>query len=126
MRNADPAEPRRDRRRHRPLPALPPAQPPAQPPRLRRPRVACRCPRPPLGNLHTGIHTLLSDDSAPRVLRQSLVRNLAMRHRLQSYISRRTLSSVLLALLANDAGGTPLPASGRCSSLQFFPDLVHV
>ena len=63
-------------------------------------------------NLRAGIRTLLGDEYAQRVYGHPLVRNLARRHRLPSYISPRTLSSVLLALLAKDAGGTPLIASG--------------
>ena len=69
-------------------------------------------------NLRAGIRTLLGDDYARRVYAHHLVRILARRHRLPSYISPGTLTSVLLALLAKDAGGTPLASSGAAELWQ--------
>ena len=57
-------------------------------------------------NLRAGIRTLLGADYAGRVYAHPLVINLAKGKRLPSYLSPETLSSVLLALLAKDAGGT--------------------
>ena len=57
-------------------------------------------------NLRAGIRTLLGADYAGRVYAHPLVINLAKGRRLPSYLSPETLSSVLLALLAKDAGGT--------------------
>ena len=55
-------------------------------------------------NLRAGIENLIGDEYAEKVYRHPLIRNLARKDRLPSYIAPETLSSVLLEVIARDGG----------------------
>ena len=55
-------------------------------------------------NLRAGIENLIGDEYAEKVYRHPLIRNLARKDRLRSYIAPETLSSVLLEVIARDGG----------------------
>ena len=56
-------------------------------------------------NLRTGIENLVGDDYAKEVYRHPLIRNLAKKNRLPSYIAPETLSTVLLEVIAREGNG---------------------
>lgn len=56
-------------------------------------------------NLRTGIENLVGDDYAKEVYSHPLIRNLAKKNRLPSYIAPETLSTVLLEVIAREGNG---------------------
>ncbi|MBL28910.1 MAG: hypothetical protein CMM50_15315 [Rhodospirillaceae bacterium] len=56
-------------------------------------------------NLRSGIQTLIGDELAQKVYMHPLIKNLAKRDKLPSYIAPKTLSTVLLEVISKENGG---------------------